>query len=43
MKIKALDEYDQEIKKWNALFDDYYSNDQFVKVAEIADEKKLYA
>lgn len=42
-KIKMLNEYDQELKKWNTLFNDYYSKPQFEKVAAIDDDKKLYA
>lgn len=38
-----INEYDLDIKTLNALFDDYYSKDQFKVVEQVADDKKLYA
>ncbi|MEG6520858.1 hypothetical protein [Desulfotomaculum sp. 1211_IL3151] len=43
MKEQLVHEYEFEITLWNQLFHDFYSKDQFEKVTEVPDEKKIFA
>ncbi|WP_028400512.1 hypothetical protein [Ectobacillus panaciterrae] len=42
-KRHIVDKYNQELKTWNKLFRDFYSNDQFEEVTQVADENKFFA